>query len=108
MKPVAKLAVPLLLAFALAAVAPAAEQVVLSGQIVCAKCTLKKADAKVCQNVLVVTGEKAGEYYIARNAVADAYGEVCTAKKPAKVTGRISEKDGRKWIEPSKIEDLKS
>ena len=38
--------------------ARAADETTLSGSMMCAKCTLKKADAKACQNVLVVKDEK--------------------------------------------------
>jgi hypothetical protein len=55
--------------------------VTVSGKITCAKCTLKKADAKSCQDVLVVAGEKG-----------------------ATVTGTVTEKDGKKWLTPSKME----
>ncbi len=93
-----------------AAIATAAEaSVTLDGTVVCAKCSLKKADAKECQNVLVVEGQDGAtqEYYIAKNETAEKYGHVCTSKKKAKVTGTVSEKDGRKWIAPSAIEDVK-
>jgi hypothetical protein len=94
------------LALVLVASAPAGDEVTLTGSLVCAKCSLKKADAKVCQNVLIVTGDKAGEYYLAKTAAADKYGDVCTGKKSVKVTGALSDKDGKKWIAASKIEDL--
>jgi hypothetical protein len=106
-----KALVPLTLALAvtvgLVSSGLAVDEVTLSGKILCAKCTLKKADAKVCQNVLVVTGAKAGEYYLAKNAVSDKLGDVCTAQKPVTVAGRVSEKDGKRWIEASKIEEPK-
>lgn len=77
--------------------------VILSGKIVCAKCSLKKADAKECQNVLVVAGDQGGEYYVAAN---DTKGNdhVCTGEKAVTMTGTVTEKDGKKWITPSKIE----
>jgi len=86
--------------------ASAADEVTLKGTIVCAKCTLKKPDAKECQNVLLVPGPdgKKVEYYMASSKSADAVGEVCTETKEATVTGTVSEKDGRKWITASKVE----
>jgi hypothetical protein len=97
----------LVAAFALALAAPAlAAEKTLSGTLVCAKCALKKADAHECQDVLIVTdaaGAKA-EFYVTKNAVAEKSGEACTVEIPATVTGEISEKDGKTWITPSKIE----
>ena len=86
--------------------ATAADDVTLKGAIVCAKCTLKKADAKECQNVLLAKGPdgKDVEYYLAKSPAADAVGEVCTGRKEVTVTGTVSEKDGRKWITASKVE----
>lgn len=66
-------------------------------------CTLKKADAKECQNVLVVTGENAGEYYLVKNEVAEAYGHVCKGTKPATITGTVAEKDGKAWLTAKEI-----
>jgi len=87
-------------------VAARADEVTMSGTIVCAKCTLKKGDAKECQNVLLVPGTdgKDVEYYMAKSKAGDAVGEVCTGKKAVTVTGSVSEKDGRKWITASKVE----
>ncbi len=93
-----------------AALAAAADtSVTLDGTMVCAKCALKKADAKECQNVLLVPDKDGAdqEYYLAKSESADKYGHVCTNKKKVKVTGTVSEKDGRKWITPSAIEDVK-
>jgi hypothetical protein len=107
LKRLAGMTLALVVTLGFVAATQAADEITLNGTVVCAKCSLKKADAKVCHNVLVVTGKAAGEYYFVKNAASDKYGEVCTAKKPVVVTGKVSEKDGKKWIEASKIEDVK-
>ena len=43
--------------------------VTLSGSVACAHCTLKLAGVKECQDVLVVSGEGAGQYYLVKNDV---------------------------------------
>jgi hypothetical protein len=94
------------LGLAVASLATAAEEVTLSGTVVCAKCSLKKADAKECQDVLV-TKDASGnmaEYYIAANEVSKKFGHACTTEKAATVTGTVTEKDGKKWIAASKME----
>ena len=98
----------LLTVLAMASAASAAE-VTLKGTVVCAKCTLKKADAQECQNVLLVPGPdgKDVEYYIAPSKAAEALGEVCTERKKATLTGTVSEKDGRKWITASRVKGAK-
>ena len=72
MRFIARTAAVVALAVGLTAVLVAAEEVTLEGKIACAKCTLKKADAKECQNVLLVKedGGKTAEYYIVVNEVA--------------------------------------
>jgi hypothetical protein len=86
-----------------------AAETTLTGSVMCAKCTLKKADAKVCQDVLVVKGEneKTTEYYVVKNAVSEKFGHVCKGDKPAVVTGAVMEKDGKTWITPTKMEEKK-
>lgn len=81
----------------------------LKGDMVCAKCFLKKADAKECQDVLLVTDAKGAttEYYVTKNDVSKASGEACTDKIPATIIGAVSEKDGRKWITATKITKAK-
>ena len=87
-----------------------ASDVTVSGKIACAKCTLKKADAKECQDVLVVAGEKGAttDYYLVKNPVLEKFGHTCTGEKAATVTGSVSEKDGKKWLTPSKMDAKKS
>ena len=76
------------------------------GTLVCAQCGLKKPDAHECQDVLLVEDGKGNtaEYYITKNEVAEKAGEACTLRIPATVTGSVSQKDGKTWLTPSKIE----
>jgi hypothetical protein len=84
----------------------AAAERTLEGTLVCAKCFLKKADAKDCQDVLMVDSANGGktEYYIRKNDVAEKAGESCTAQVKARVTGTVSQEDGKTWLTPSKID----
>jgi type 1 fimbria pilin len=96
-----------LLALVYCAVAGVADvSVTLEGNIVCAKCTLKVEGVDKCQSVLLVknAARTDTQYWLARNAVAEAFGDVCTDIKPVTVTGSIEEKDGRKWIVATKID----
>lgn len=81
-----------------------ADETTLKGDMVCARCYLNKPDAKECQDVLLVTDPMGTtEYYVTKNKVSQDSGEACTDKVPATIVGTVSEKDGRKWITPSKI-----
>jgi hypothetical protein len=104
------LVVVLVATLGIAVAAIAGESVTLEGKVVCAKCTLKKTDAKECQNVLLVRDAdgKDVEYYIANNDVATKFGEVCTDTRKVTVTGTLAEKDGRRWITASKMQEAKS
>ena len=77
----------------------------LKGEMVCAKCYLKRPDAKECQDVLMVKDASGAtaEYYVTKNTVATASGEACMEPVKATITGTIAEKDGRKWITATKI-----
>ncbi len=109
LKTIAKLGLAVALAVGFTAAASAGEET-LTGKIMCAKCSLKKADAKECQDVLIVkdTAGKVSEYYIEKNEVAKAYGHTCQGEKPAVATGTVTEKDGKKWIAATKMEAPKS
>ena len=109
MKTIAKLGLAVALVVGLVAGATAGDETTLTGKIMCAKCALKKADAKECQDVLVVKdGDKTAEYYVEKNDVAKAFGHVCGGEKPAVVTGAVTEKDGKKWISATKMAEKKS
>jgi hypothetical protein len=105
MKTLANLGLALALVLGLVAAGYAGDETTVQGTVMCAKCQMKKADAKACQNVLVVKdGDKTTEYYVEKTAAAEKFGHVCTGMKDAVVTGKVTEKDGKKWIAPSKME----
>jgi hypothetical protein len=109
MKTIAKLGLALALVVGLVGLATAGDETTMTGNIMCAKCTLKKADAKECQDVLVVkNGDKTDEYYVEKNDVAKTFGHTCRGEKPAVVTGTVMEKDGKMWIAATKMEAPKS
>jgi len=85
--------------------ADAPKEVTLKGTMECAKCELH--ETKTCQDALKVSeGDKSVIYYLDDNKVAkDYHKNVCTApKENVTVTGTVSEKDGKKVIEATKIE----
>ena len=106
MKTIAKLGLALALVVGFVAAASAGDETTVTGNIMCAKCSLKKADAKDCQDVLVTkdTAGKVTEYYVEKNEVAKAFGHTCRGEKAAMATGTVTEKDGKKWISATKME----
>jgi hypothetical protein len=94
----------LALVFTLVVVARAEEQkeVTLKGTITCSKCGLKETED--CGNAIVVKdGDKEVTYYFKDTGKKEKYHKnICTGKKAGSVTGVVSEKDGKKWITPSK------
>ena len=108
---IVRLLIALVAVASLAGVAAAGEEaktVTVTGKVVCAKCILKKADAKECQNVLVAeVNGKSVEYYIAKNALSEEFGHVCKGEKNVVATGTVSEKDGKTWITPTKMDQPK-
>ncbi len=110
LKVIVKVGMCLALVLGIAGAVPAGDEVTVSGKVMCAKCTLKKADATECQDVLVSKNDagETSEYYIAKNEVAEAFGHVCQGEKAAVVTGTVAEKDGKTWITPKKMEEKTS
>ena len=98
-------AIATLAALTVATRAFAADELTLKGELVCAKCALNKADAKECQDVLLVKDAKGKttEYYITKNKVSQESGEACTQTIPATVIGTVSTKDDKTWLTASKI-----
>jgi hypothetical protein len=83
----------------------APKEVTLKGKIVCAKCTLKKA-SKCTTAIVVEENGKELTYYLKDKGTSESYHEpVCGGgKKDGTVIGVVSEKDGQKWITPTKVE----
>jgi len=75
------------------------------GESLCAKCELKLTDK--CQNALRV--EEKGKkvvYLIEKNdTTKDLHKKVCSAVIKVTATGTVSEKDGKKWVALTKIEE---
>ena len=81
--------------------------VTLKGTMTCAKCGLKQSDT--CQSVLQVKdGDTTTLYYIAdSDASKGTHEKVCDAAVDnVTITGTVADKDGKKWITPTKIEGL--
>lgn len=78
----------------------------LEGKLVCTKCTLN--ETKACGHALQVKeGGKTVTYYISDKGGKEAYHKtVCPAgtELDAKVTGKVTEKDGKKTITGAKVE----
>ena len=103
------LSLALLAVVAATAVAVAGEDSVsLKGTLLCAKCSLKVEGQTTCQSVVQAKNDK-GEtvnYYVVKNDVAEKFGHVCQGSKEVAVTGMVSQKDGKTWIEPTKMEEV--
>ena len=70
----------------------------LEGKLVCTKCKLGETDK--CGHALIVKeGDKDVTYYLKDKEVMKKYhSKVCQEDKDATVTGKIEEKDGKKYI----------
>jgi hypothetical protein len=75
----------------------------LEGKICCAKCELGKESK--CATV-IVTQEKGKEvmYYFDADSNKKYHKEYCTGSSEAKVSGKVTEKDGKKMISIDKID----
>lgn len=82
------------------------KEVTLKGTMVCGKCTL--GVCKKCTNVLQVKeGDKTVDYFIEDKGNKEKYHKaICPpeSKQDAEVTGTVSEKDGKKWVKPTKVD----
>jgi len=74
----------------------------LEGKLVCTKCKLSETEA--CGNALLVKdGDKEVTYYLKDKGKAEKYHK-CSGEQAATVTGKVVEKDGKKWITDAKVE----
>jgi hypothetical protein len=89
----------------------AGKEVKLTGTLVCAKCKLQAEGIKKCTNALEVKeGGKTVTYFLEDKANGEGYHEdVCGGgeKKDVTVVGKLAEKDGKKWVTPTKVEAKK-
>ena len=81
-----------------------AEKKTLEGTLTCTKCALK--ETKACGHALLVKEDgKEVKYYLVDKGGKEPYHKNCCQEDvPAKVTGKVSEKDGKKTIEDPKVE----
>jgi hypothetical protein len=81
------------------------KEVTLKGTIQCAKCALK--EAKRCQTAIRVkeAGKEVTYYFDDKGNKEEYHEEVCGgAKVEGAVTGAVFEKDGKKWVKPTRVE----
>ncbi|MBX9578931.1 MAG: hypothetical protein K2X87_01365 [Gemmataceae bacterium] len=81
----------------------------VEGKLVCSKCKLSETEK--CGNAVVVKEkvdgkEKEVTYYLEDKGQAEKYHK-CTGEKDVKVTGKVVEKDKKKYIQDAKVEDAK-
>jgi hypothetical protein len=98
-----KLGLMSILALGLARSAPAADETTVTGKVMCGKCSAKKAES--CQNMLVTADGQ--EYWLVKSEAATKFGHVCKGEKNATATGTVTEKDGKKWLDASSMEEVK-
>lgn len=98
-----------MLAFGTMATAEEKKEVKLTGALVCGKCNLKMTPK--CSNVLQVKeGDKMVNYILDDKGAGEEYHEgVCGGDKVegVTVTGSVTEKDGKKYVKPTKVETKK-
>jgi hypothetical protein len=86
------------------------KEVTLKGTILCAKCALKEKDIKKCTTAIQVKeGDKTLTYYFDDKGHDEKYHDaICeSAGKAGTVVGTVTEKGGKKWIRPTKVEYAK-
>ena len=75
----------------------------LSGTITCAKCDLGKESK--CATVIKVTEDGTDVvYYFDSKSDKTHHGKICKTPKEGTVTGKVSEKDGKKIVTVTKVD----
>lgn len=91
--------------------AKADKEVTLTGTMACAKCGLKEPGVKKCTNAIQVKdGDMTVTYFLDDKGNGETYHEgLCGGgtKAGAKVTGTVTEKDGKRWVKVTKVEEPK-
>ena len=80
------------------------KEVTLKGTLMCAKCSLGKT-SECTTAIQVKEGDKTVTYYLDDKGAGEEHHEpICGgAKKEGTVVGTVREKDGQKYIKPSKV-----
>jgi hypothetical protein len=80
------------------------KEVTLKGTLMCAKCTLGKT-TECTTAIQVKEGDKTTTYYLDDKGAGEEHHEpICGgAKKEGTVTGTVSEREGQKYIKPTKV-----
>src|SRR5437667_1684041 len=80
------------------------KEVTLKGTLLCAKCSLGKT-AECTTAIQVKEGDKTVTYYLDDKGAGEEHHEpICGgAKKEGTVVGTVQEKQGQKYIKPSKV-----
>lgn len=77
----------------------------IEGKLVCTKCKLKETES--CGNAVVVKEkDKDVTYYIKDTGAKEKY-HVCSGEKSVTVTGKVTEKEGKKLVEDAKVTEKK-
>jgi hypothetical protein len=79
------------------------KEVTLTGKITCGKCDLNK-ESKCTTVIVVKESGKDVVYYFDAKGHKDNHNKICNEGKEGKVTGTVSEKDGKKVITVKKVE----
>jgi len=80
------------------------KEVKLDGKVCCAKCEMNK-DTKCATVVVVKEKDKEVMYYFDKDSNKKfPHKDYCQGSTEAKVVGKVSEKDGKKWISVEKID----
>lgn len=84
------------------------KETTLKGTVQCAKCALKEP-GKCVTVIQVKDAGKTVTYYLDDKGTNEEYHEaVCGGEtKEGTVVGVVTEKDGKKWVKPSKVEYAK-
>ncbi|HMP16320.1 MAG TPA: DUF6370 family protein, partial [Gemmatales bacterium] len=79
------------------------DEIKIEGSVCCAKCELGKE--KACKTVVVVKeNNKEVIYYFDAESDKKFHKDYCKGSVEAKVTAKVTEKDGKKWLSVEKIE----
>lgn len=83
------------------------KEVTITGEGMCAKCALHET-AK-CQNAIQTQEDgKTVTYYLTQNSTSkDFHDNLCKKNEKVTATGTVTEKDGKKMLTVSKIEEAK-